>query len=232
MSRRRILLVIIFGHRGAPGSTAGRGENTIASFRKAIESGATGLEFDVRRCRDARLVVIHDDTINRTTDGRGYVRDYRYEELARFDAGFGERIPLLSEVLDTFGGKCLLNIELKDPGIAHDVKRLIVERSLEADVIVSTFDWPELSALAPDVAVGLLSSSTRGLIAAARQMAAAAIHPRRDILRSDLIAAARESQLRVYVWTINDPAVMRRAQEAGADGIFTDFPERWYAHTI
>src|SRR5436189_2651233 len=101
------------------------------SFRKALQAGANGLEFDVRRCGDGRLVVIHDDTVDRTTNGRGRVANLSYEELRQFDAGFGEPIPLLSDVLDEFGARCVLNIELKDDGIAHEVKRLVLERRLE-----------------------------------------------------------------------------------------------------
>src|SRR5205807_6274253 len=100
----------------------------MGSFRKALQCGATGLEFDVRRCGDGRLVVIHDDTIDRTTNGHGRVRDLSYDQLRQFDAGSGESIPLLTEVLDTFGSSCLLNIELKDRDIGHDVMRVVLER--------------------------------------------------------------------------------------------------------
>src|SRR5438552_17515945 len=117
--------MIIFGHRGAPGYPR-RGENTIASFEKALQCGATGLEFDVRRCGDGRLVVIHDDTVDRTTNGRGRVRNFSYENLRQFDAGFGDPIPLLTDVLDEFGAQCLLNIELKDDGLAIEVKEFVL----------------------------------------------------------------------------------------------------------
>src|SRR5262245_17217439 len=129
--------MIIFGHRGAPGYPR-RCENTMGSFRKALQFGATGLEFDVRRCGDGRLVVIHDDTIDRTTNGKGRVGHLSYEELRRFDAGLGEPVPLLTDVLDEFGSQCLLNIELKDNRIASDVKTLVLERRLEQQVIVSS----------------------------------------------------------------------------------------------
>jgi len=217
--------MIIFGHRGAPGYPR-RGENTMACFKKALCNGATGLEFDVRRCGDGRLVVIHDDTVNRTTDGKGRVERLSYEELRCFDAGFGEPIPLLTDVLDQLGAKCLLNIELKDAGIGRDVKNLILERRLEGHVIVSSFEWDELRVLTPEVPVALLSSQLSNLISAARQLGARAIHPRRDIVSGTLISAAREEGLQIHVWTVNDPAEMRRFYGLGVDGIFTDFPER------
>src|SRR5262245_37509466 len=173
-------MVIIFGHRGAPGYPR-QGENTCASFRKALQCRATGLEFDVRRCRDGRLVVIHDETINRTTNGRGRVRDLSYDELKQFDAGAGEHIPLLTDIFDEFGGQCLLNVELKDPGIASDVKKLVLERQLEKRVIVSAFAWKELHPLIPEVPIALLASNSRNLVSTANELGAAAIHPRRNI---------------------------------------------------
>ena len=217
--------MLIFGHRGAPGHCR-QGENTCASFRKALEYQANGLEFDVRRCGDGRLVVIHDRTIDRTTNGRGRVSHFSYEELHQFDAGFGERIPLLTDVLDEFGTQCLLNIELKDTGIASDVRQLVVERRLESQVIVSAFDWTELRHLLPDVPIALLSSNTRKLVSTARELGAVAIHPRRTVVTPRLIAASREAGLRIHVWTVNKPAEISRLRELGVDGIFTDFPER------
>src|SRR5262245_5604595 len=217
--------MIVFGHRGAPGYPR-RGENTLQSFRKAVEVGATGLEFDVRRCGDGRLVVIHDDTIDRTTNGRGRVRSLSYNQLRQFDAGFGDPIPLLSDVLDEFGPQCLLNIELKDDDIASDVKQLVLERRLERHVIVSAFQWDELRPLTPEIPIALLASRLENLLTSARELGACAIHPRRDLVTGTLIAAAREAKLRVHVWTVNDTAEISHFRNMAVDGIFTDFPER------
>jgi len=217
--------VIIFGHRGAPGYPR-RAENTIGSFKKALQYGATGLELDVRRAGDGHIVVIHDETVNRTTNGSGYVRNLAYDQLRQFDAGCGEPIPLLTDVLDEFGARCLLNLELKDRGIARDVKRLVLERELEPHVIVSAFDWEELRPLIPEIPIALLSSRLWNLVRRARELGASAIHPRRNIVTRRLLATAREANLRIHVWTVNDPAEMIRFRELGIDGIFTDFPER------
>jgi glycerophosphoryl diester phosphodiesterase len=217
--------VIIFGHRGAPGYPR-QAENTVGSFRKALQFGAKGLEFDVRRCGDGRLVVIHDETINRTTNGSGRVADLTYDKLRQFDAGGGEPIPLLADVLDEFGAKCLLNIELKDPDIAGDVRELVVRKRLERQVIVSSFDWDELRPLVPEVPLALLTSRLGNLFAKAAELHAAAIHPRRDIVTRSLIDQARDLHLRVHVWTVNEPDEMAQFRDLGVDGIFTDFPER------
>jgi glycerophosphoryl diester phosphodiesterase len=191
-----------------------------------MQCGATGLEFDVRRCGDGRIVVIHDDTIDRTTNGRGRVSDLSYDELRRFDAGSGEPIPLLSDVLDQFGACCLLNIELKEPGITPDVKRLVLERRLERHVIISSFEWRELASAVPEIPIALLSSKLENLISAAKDLHAAAIHPCKDVVSATLIDAAREARLQVNVWTVNEVAEISKFRGLGADGIFTDFPER------
>jgi glycerophosphoryl diester phosphodiesterase len=218
-------MVIIFGHRGAPGYPPS-GENTISSFNKALNCGATGLEFDIRRSQDGQLVVIHDDTVERTTTGTGKVSDFTYEDLKRFDAGGGDCIPLLSDVLDQFGTRCLLNIELKDPGLGPAVKKMLLEKRLERHVIVSAFDWTQLTCLSPEVPIGLLTSKLENLINAAREYHATAIHPSKDLVTPTLITAAREARLRIYVWTVNAPDEIASFRTLGVDGIFTDFPER------
>jgi glycerophosphoryl diester phosphodiesterase len=215
--------VIIFGHRGAPGYPR-RAENTAASFRKALQYGAAGIEFDVRRCGDGRLVVIHDETVNRTTNGRGRVANLSYSELEKLDAGGGERVPLLTDVLDEFGPQCLLNIELKDCGIAEDVKRLVVERKLERRIIVSAFQWDELRPLAPEISIGLLSSKRENLVRAALEIGATAIHPRLNLLTRELVEAAHDAKLRTHVWIVNEPSELSHCRTAGVDGVFTDFP--------
>jgi len=198
----------------------------MGSFNKALQAGATGLEFDVRRCGDGRLVVIHDDSIDRTTNGKGIVGSLSYDQLCRFDAGGGECIPLLSDVLDKFGARCLLNIELKDPAIASDVKKLVLERRLEHHVIVSCFEWDELKVLAPDVPIALLASKLADLVEKAHELGATAIHPRHDLVTRSFIETAHQSKLRIHVWTVNDPADISRYRSFQVDGIFSDFPER------
>jgi glycerophosphoryl diester phosphodiesterase len=106
------------------------------------------------------------------------------------------------------------------------VKRLVLERRLEAQVIVSAFDWTELRPVTPEVPIALLSSSRWKLVSTARELRAKAIHPRRDIVTPRLIAAARTAKLLIHAWTVNDPAEMSRLHELGVDGIFTDFPDR------
>ena len=198
----------------------------MGSFRKALQLGARGLEFDIRRCGDGQLVVIHDDTIDLTTNGRGRVAELTYGQLRQFDAGCGEPIPLLADVLDEFGAECLLNIELKDRGTSADVKEMVLKKCLEHQVIVSSFEWDELRPLVPEVPLALLASRLGHLFAKAAELQASAIHPRHDIVTRSLIEHARNLKLRVHVWTVNEPHEIAHFRDLGVDGIFTDFPER------
>jgi len=216
--------MLVFGHRGAPGFPR-HGENTIQSFNKALGAGADGIEFDIRRCGDGRIVIIHDETIDRTTNGKGRVSELSYDQLKTFDAGAGDRIPLLSDVLDQFGKRCVLNIEIKEPGLGSDLKDLVRAKGLEANVIVSAFDWLELESLSGSLPIALLASEPRDLIVRALDMGAVAIHPRRDIARP-LLEPARRANLRVHVWTVNEPAEIAGFRDLNVDAIFSDFPER------
>src|SRR5262249_55893650 len=149
-----------------------RAENTIGSFRRALESGADGFELDVRRCADGQIVVIHDDTIDRTTNGSGSVSAFTYAELSQFDAGGGEPAPLLASVLEAFARTHRIYVELKESGLVEDVLRLIVERGVQRSIVMISFDrddshaaagpaWEELRAAAPIVSIGLLATPAK-----------------------------------------------------------------------
>jgi len=226
--------VLNIAHRGASGRFP---ENTLKAFGAAIDAGAQMCELDVQLSRDGALVVIHDDTVDRTTDGRGAVRAMTLDELKRLDAGArygnefkGERIPTLNEVLALTEGRCGLNIELKSAGVERKVCDLIVEHRALATAMVSGFDWDALAIvhhLEPRVRVGLLASQWPArLVGAAFEMRADAINPRSDIVTEDLCIAAHQRNLSVYTWTVDEPDEMRRLIAFGVDGIMTNYPER------
>ena len=221
-------------HRGASGRFP---ENTLRAFAAAIEAGADMCELDVRLTADGAIAVIHDDTVERTTDGRGAVNSFMLKDLKRLDAGAkfgakysGERIPTLDEALDLAAGRCGLNIELKAAGVELSVCELIQARGAAAWTLLSSFDWDALARvrhIAPEIRVGLLSSRWPArLLGAATEMKADAINPRFDMVTEDLCVAAHKRAINVYAWTVDDPAAMRRLIAYGVDGIMTNYPER------
>lgn len=133
-------MVFKIGHRGAAGYEP---ENTFSSFLTALELGANMVELDVRRTKDGKIVVIHDACVDRTTNGTGLVRDLTLEELGEFDVGKGKKIPILSNILDLFAPHLVINVELKEEGMAGEVLRLIQTYRRVDRVIVSAFDDEE-----------------------------------------------------------------------------------------
>jgi glycerophosphoryl diester phosphodiesterase len=228
-------LVLKIAHRGASGTFP---ENTVCAFRAAIDAGAEMCELDVQLSRDGAIVVIHDETVERTTDGKGEVAELTLEELKRLDAGAkfkggavkGERIPTLDEVFSVTSGKCGLNIELKAGGLEHQVAQIMQARNALADSIVSSFDWEYLKNIQQlhfNIRVGLLAEEKPvDLMMNAVAMRAHSINPRWDMVTSDLCKAAHERGLKVYTWTVDADARMRALIACGVDGIMTNYPER------
>ncbi|HKN13428.1 MAG TPA: glycerophosphodiester phosphodiesterase family protein [Candidatus Binatus sp.] len=222
-------------HRGASGTFP---ENTLSAFRAAIDAGADMCELDVQLSRDGGVVVIHDETVERTTDGKGEVAELTLEELKRLDAGAkfkggaltGERISTLDEVFAVTSGRCGLNIELKAGGLEHQVAQIMQARNAFSDSIVSSFDWEYLKKIQQlhfNIRVGLLAEEKPvDLMMNAVAMRAHAINPRWDMVTADLCKAAHERDLRVYTWTVDADARMRALVECGVDGIMTNYPER------
>ena len=222
-------------HRGASGTFP---ENTLSAFRAAIDAGADMCELDVQLTRDGAVVVIHDETVNRTTDGTGEVAALTLEEIQRLDAGAkfkggkvkGERIPTLDEVFAATSGKCGLNIELKGGGVEAQVAAIMQARNAFADSIVSSFNWDYLKKIQTlhfNIRIALLAEEKPvDLMMNAVAMRAHAINPRWDMVTADLCKAAHERGLKVYTWTVDADARMRALAECGVDGIMTNYPER------
>ncbi len=194
-------------------------------------------ELDAQRSRDGAVVVIHDDTVNRTTDGHGRVADMTFDELHRLDASAkfkgalrAERIPTLDEVFEAVRGKMDVNVELKAAGIERDVSRIIRAHDAIDGSMVSSFDWGALRRMReidPDVRVGVLAErGASKLLDAAVAMKAFAVNPRNDMVDEMFCHAAHARGLQVLVWTVDDVARMRTLIGAGVDGIMTNYPER------
>ncbi len=231
----------VIAHRGA---SAEAPENTLAAFRRAAERGARMVELDARLTRDGVLVVIHDSTLERTTDGRGRVLETDAETIARLDAGAwfspafrGERVPTLEEALVALRDLGLaVNVELKaDPGqerrTGAEAARLI-ERVRERDgppVLVSSFAEEALLACrreAPDLPRGLLRSRAGpDWREAMARVAATTLHLDAQHLDRSTLAELHRAAVPVLAYTVNDPAEARRLFEAGVRAVFSDTPE-------
>ncbi len=235
--------VVCYAHRGA---RAYAPENTLLAFDLAFDVGAEAIECDVQLSRDGQLVIIHDGTVNRTTDGTGLVARMSFEELRALDAGraahLPQRIPTLDETLALVrrrGGG--INLEIKGESVAESVATAEavepVLRGLDEEfrgrVLVSSFEHPAVRLLKerlPWLRAGALYGGRawrrRDMLAPALEMGAEAIHPGAGLVTSELVRRAHDAGLRVNVWTANRWNTIRRLIEWGADGIFSDYPER------
>ncbi|MBI2122499.1 MAG: hypothetical protein HYT98_05310 [Candidatus Sungbacteria bacterium] len=238
-----------FGHRGAPGNPR-YGENTLKSFELALTKGANALELDVRRTKDGIPVVIHDETIDRTTNGSGKVGDILYRDLKLFQTDNGETIPTFARVLARFGEKFIfINAEAKEAGVAQEIGRITRAWGAEKNVIVSAFDaddndpdssssWKDLTKmkkLYPNVPIALLATTKKikylgygEFIARAKERYAHAIHPPYEYVleEPDLVNVAHSAWVSVNVWTVNSYWHIWRMKRLGVNGIISDFPER------
>jgi glycerophosphoryl diester phosphodiesterase len=233
--------VFIIGHRGASGHAP---ENTLAAFKKAVALGATFIETDLQLSRDARFVAIHDDTLDRTTNGHGKVHDQTLAALRRFDAGSwfgsdyaGERIPTLEEILE-FSKKndIVFYLELKPSGSwggEHALIGALRESGEVARVVVISFDSTILAGLRkiePTLMTGVLyDGQLADPLKTAVDVGGRQLVVRGDLITPAMIVEARKRDLQVVCWTVNHPAHIRLLIAAGVDGIMSDYPDRLVA---
>jgi glycerophosphoryl diester phosphodiesterase len=217
--------ILVIGHRGAAGLLP---ENTLPSFQRAFECGVGAVELDVYAV-EGELIVFHDETLERTTNGTGAVAGSSLTALRSLNAGDGWPIPLLAEVAAILPSGVGLNIELKGPGTAGPVAEFLARARLP-EVLVSSFEHDELAIfhrLAPQVPVATLFHEwTDAAWDIAADMDAWAINLYRKIATPERLARARELGLRCLVYTVNDLDEARRLIADGATGIFTDYPDR------
>ena len=233
--------MLVIAHRGASGHAP---ENTLAAFKQALALGATFIETDLQLTRDARFVAIHDDTLDRTTNGHGAVHDMTLAEVRKLDAGSwfgsefaGERVPTLDEILQ-FSKKndVVFYLELKPAGSWGGEHALIGSLRESGEIprsVVISFDAGILAAIRkiePTLMTGLLYDGQiddpleKALEIGARQVAV-----RGDLVTPWMLGQARRRDLQVVCWTVNHPAHMRMLMTAGVDGIMSDYPDRLVA---
>jgi len=219
-------MIEVIGHRGAAGLEP---ENTLRSVRRAIELGVDRVEIDVRVSRDGGLVIMHDETVDRTTNGHGYVSELTLNELRSLDAGMGEKIPTLKEILEFTMGKAKLEIELKVPEATEPTIQLVEELNAEKDVIVISFMHELLERvhdLNPNIKTGALFFDVpKDILQRALKVHACSIHVYYRNVNSELVKGAHRSGLEIAVWNPNRIEEMREMIGLGVDAIGSDRPD-------
>jgi glycerophosphoryl diester phosphodiesterase len=230
-------------HRGA---SAYAPENTIAAFDKAVEMKADYIEIDIQRSKDGKLVLIHDTTVDRTTDGSGKVGNLTFKELRNLDAGSwkgeqfaGAQIPTFDEILDRYHGKIGILIELKAPelypGIEENVAKELKERNLDKPqnekIIVQSFNhksMKKMNELLPKVPIGVLTSSSADTTEQALQefsTYADYFNPSYGIVTEDLVNQVHSLGMKIGSWTVRSQEAADFLLDVGVDAIITDYPD-------
>ncbi len=233
----RMKYPLLIGHRGYPAKFP---ENTLAAFEGAIQAGCDMIELDVTLTQDRKVVVIHDDSLERTTTGKGLVRNHRLAEIKQLEAGSwfdsrfaGERVPELAEVLELTASRCMLNIEIKgsafeadypSDAIEHQVAALSRKHGAMDRVIVSSFDsriLERMAAMETPPALAFISDHPvdHGLLDLLRAIKAFSWHPWFKVLTKDHVERVHAAGLKVFAWTINTREEAEQALALGADGL-------------
>jgi glycerophosphoryl diester phosphodiesterase len=214
------------GHRGAKGYVA---ENTLASFEKAIELGVDGIELDVHLSSDGKVLVIHDETIDRTTSRKGFVKDFSSLELNKLG------IPTLENVLDLINQKCFVNIEIKDTKatkfVLELVQNYISEKHWNSNLFqISSFDWNVLEMCSLEnkqIQIGVLTeNSIENALAFAKKINAHSINPYFMLLNSENVSEMHQNGFKIFPWTVNSSEDITFVKSLQVDGIISDFPDR------
>ncbi len=217
----------VFGHRGA---AALEPENTLRSFIRAVKEGVHGIEFDVQEV-DGHLILLHDDTVDRTSNASGLLTSFTFEELRQLDFGQGEVIPTLREAIDSIPDHILINIELKGPDTGKPVSEVVSEYA-PRPFMISSFRLDELvqfrsaGRVDPSVDLALLRIGfTDQAIREAKSVEATAINLCDPFVDQEVVEKVRSAGFELFVYTVNEPPRAEELMKMGASGVFTDRPD-------
>jgi len=223
---------LVIGHRGAMGHET---ENTVASIQKALDLGVHMIEIDVFKIASGELVVFHDDTVDALTNGTGEIEQYSLAQLKKLEVIGGHQIPLLQEVLDLIDGAVALNIELKGANTAVAVNHLVLSNCKNKswtldDFLISSFNWEALRLMRSvneDIPIAILvEGDPVEALGIGNELKAIAINPYFKELSAQNVQQLKREGFKVYPWTVNTPKDILAMKNIGADGVFTNFPER------
>lgn len=227
---RHLSPTLRIGHRGACGHAP---ENTLASMQKALELGVQGIEFDIQLSKDGEPMVIHDETLDRTTNGKGAVSDFTYQELQPFKTENGENIPHLNDVFALVDKRCDLLIELKTdamPQVEKIIRQAVAKGWRYEQLWVLSFNHlqlVEIRRLNPGIKTcASFEAIPVTLAQLATDAGASAIGPYHGALHQALVDDAHKRGLKVFTWTVNAPVDIAQAKALGVEGIISDYPER------
>ncbi|MGH7807472.1 MAG: glycerophosphodiester phosphodiesterase [Thermodesulfobacteriota bacterium] len=212
-------------HRGA---SAYEPENTLRSFKRAMEMGAEMMELDVRFSRDGHLVIIHDKKVDRTTNGRGLVREMTLRELKNLDAGKGEKIPTLEEVFDLGKGTIRYVLELKDRGVEEEVINLVRDKGLIEDVFIASFHCDLIKrakSLEPRIRTGLIMLFSFDTAGRGKECSADAVAPSQHFITRGMVERVHKNGMFLFTWTVDSPKKAKKLKDMGVDGIVTNKPD-------
>lgn len=224
--------MIKIAHRGAK---AYKPENTLAAFAKALELQADAIEFDVHLSADGEIMVIHDETVDRVSDGSGFVKDLSLLALKKMSIGIEHEIPTLSQTFDFINQRCLINVELKAFETAEPVVKLIEHYVAQknwkySQFLISSFDWPALQKvrdLHSEIPLGVLTETDLELaIGFAEFIKAETIHPYFHLLTAENTKKMQQLGFKVLTWTVNELEDIQKIKSFKVNGIISDFPDR------
>ena len=219
----------VIAHRGYSGHYP---ENTLLAIAKALDADCDGIEIDLYRVEDT-LVVIHDSDVSRTTNGTGLLQNLTLQQVQQLDAGSGQQVPTLWQVLQLVNNQTLLNIELKGADTAEPLLELLKKAETELGtepekLLISSFNHHLLKQIKkqrPDIKLGALTASLPLDYAAfASELGAWSVHCDKGFIDQQMIQDAHQRGLQVWVYTVNDAATAQKLQQLGVDGIFCNYP--------
>lgn len=220
-------MISVTGHRGCAGIEP---ENTLRGFKRALCLGVDSIEFDVRATRDVALVVIHDETVDRTTDGKGYVRDYTLSEIRKLDAGDGEKVPTLQEAIDLLKNeKAMMVIEIKEPETLDDIMSVIRRNMIEKKVILASF-WHDAikraKEIAPQIKAGcIIKGRPIDTIAVVKACDADMLFMNYAYTDSKLVDECKRNNVSLNVWPVDEIHDIKRMIKLNVDAITSNRPD-------
>lgn len=216
---------VLIAHRGA---SFYEPENTMLSFQKAVDLGAKIIEFDVRKALDGHLVVMHDSKVNRTTNGDGRVNHKNLSQLKALNAGNGEKVPTVEDVLISFKGKVKFVIELKEENTEKQILNIIYKYDLENDVILVSFKkrvLKRLQALDKNIVTGLITLTGIGCVKTAVELGCKAVATHVYLATKKKVRNAHENGLLFFCWTTDNKKKCLKLKRLGVDGVITNKPD-------